>query len=52
MTSQAPRSTEGARTCGECGSTADPDEPFCEACGAVLSWGGAAPRGPRVPARR
>ncbi|THC43423.1 zinc ribbon domain-containing protein [Streptomyces sp. A1499] len=42
MTSQAPRSTEGARTCGECGSTADPDEPFCEACGAVLSWGGAA----------
>lgn len=39
MTSQAPRSVDGTNRCGECGSTADTGEPFCDACGAVLSWG-------------
>ncbi|MFJ9039058.1 NADase-type glycan-binding domain-containing protein [Streptomyces sp. NPDC102406] len=39
MTSQAQPSVDGPHRCGECGNAADPDEPFCDACGAVLSWG-------------
>lgn len=52
MTSQAPRSVDGTHRCGECGSAADPDEPFCDACGAVLSWGRSAQSASRSAARR
>ncbi|WP_030681877.1 NADase-type glycan-binding domain-containing protein [Streptomyces cellulosae] len=41
MTTQVGASPERVGTCAECGSRVQPGEPFCEACGAVLSWAAA-----------
>ncbi|MFB7981626.1 NADase-type glycan-binding domain-containing protein [Streptomyces vinaceus] len=44
---------DGTGQCAECGTRAEPDQPFCDSCGAVLGWadradatGGAAERDP------
>ncbi|MBY8888864.1 zinc ribbon domain-containing protein [Streptomyces sp. PTM05] len=39
---------ERARNCAECGTPAEPGQPFCDACGAVLGWT-APPRAPEQP---
>lgn len=39
-TSLPGRERDPAPTCAECGTRAEPGQPFCDACGAVLGWSG------------